>query len=574
MPAAALLLPLALLASGALLAWLAGLLSAGSRVIAALAIAGALAALILIWVPQREPLELILGEVGAGIRVGIRLDAVSFAFALFILVPAAFLVVFVRPPAPALTVLATAISLLTVLASGLIFAALAWGATFTAVSLLLHASGEEVTTRSRLRGGVAWLCLVWAAAALYGRAGTDQYTAIPVSALQGAIFSLVALAAILGSGLLPWRPWPAELWQRLRPRVAGPPIPLLYYAGFYFLVRMYQAGGGHYPLRAFNYVLVVLGAGCALGSALRAQAVADRTAYFGEVLPMGAGFALMALGLGTPLGLAAAIATLATTSLLAALIPLVADAELSGSMILALLVSAGLPPGALFATRLLDLQAGLEANEVMGYLSLAGAAAWVIGMAAAARAVWLPSTAAPSERARGAAGIVLGLVLAMGGVAGGLLQAAIAVPAAASVVSFPATALTGIPLQTEVASGSWPAVALGGLLAILLALLLLASGVAGRRSAVARETGANQEVVPHSGPQEPGVLASRPHPAALLQPAWAGIAERLRRRGAGLAVPTELRVTSWSRVDAAMGRGSVWFWLALMAALGYLVLAR
>lgn len=582
MPAAALLLPLAVLASGAVLAWIAGLLRVGASLIAAAAIAAALAALVLVWAAQREPLELILGDVGAGIRLGIRLDAISFAFALLILFPAAFLAVFVRPAAPALTVLATATSLLTVLASGLLFASLAWGATFTAVTLLLRAGGGEVSTRSRLRGGAAWLCLAWAAAALFGRAGTDQYTAIPVTSLQGAVFSLVALAAVFGSGLFPWRPWPAELWHQLRPRTAGPAIPVLYYAGFYFLVRMYQAGGGHYPFRAFNYLLVALGAAAALGAALRAQSVADRAQYFGEALPMGAGFALMALGFGTPLGLAAAIATLATTSLLAALLPLLAEAELSGSVALGLLVTAGLPPGAVFATRLLDLQAGLEANEVMGYLTLAGAAAWVIGIAAAARAMWLPAQSgqpaqAAGGRAPGLAGLLLGVLIAIGGAAVGLLQATVAVPAAAAAVSFPASALTGVPVEIGAASGSWPAVALGGLLAVI----LLIGGVAGRRSLafVGEHSPAgggrpDTGLGPPSQRGAPGPAGKAVHPVALLAPAWADVPAAWRRLRSRLAVPAEFRITQWSQVDAAMNRGSIWLWLALFALLAYLVVGR
>ncbi|MDQ6748530.1 MAG: hypothetical protein M3010_10575, partial [Candidatus Dormibacteraeota bacterium] len=431
-----------------------------------------------------------------------------------------------------------------------------------------QANGEAVTTRARLRGGAAWLCLTWAGAALYGRAGTDQYTAIPVSSLQGAIFGLVAIAAILGSGLLPWRPWPAELWQRLRPRIAGPPIPLLYFAGFYFLVRMYQAGGGHYPIRAFNYVLVALGAACALGSALRAQAVGDRSAYFGEMLPMAGGFALIALGLGTPLGIAAAIATLGFTCLVAALLPLVADAELSVPVVLALLVSAGLPPGALFATRLLDLQAALEANELMGYLSLVGAGAWIIGMAAAARAVWLPA-ASESERPVASAAVVLGLFLGVGGVAVGVLHSAIAVPAAAAVIGFPATALTGLPFETETASGNWPAVALGG----LLAFMVVGAGLARRRSVIPSQESAELNPV---GAALTATEAELPHPhhPALLQPAWARLPPRLNAFKTRLTVPPEFRVTSWSGLDAAMDRGPVWLWLAILAFLSYQVLSR
>jgi len=79
---------------------------------------------------------------------------------------------------------------------------------------------------------------------------------------------------------------------------------------------------------------------------------------------------LLALALGTPLGVAAAIGTLAAASLLCALLPLVAEEGLTGPVLVALVVSVGLPPTAVFGSRLLDVQAALEASEVAGYLGL------------------------------------------------------------------------------------------------------------------------------------------------------------------------------------------------------------
>src|SRR6202521_1083757 len=176
MPAALLLLPVALLAVGALLAWvLRRAIPKSGRLSAALFSCGALVALIAIWVPQRTPLDLTVGELGAGIRLAVRLDAVSFAFGLFVLVPAALLLTFTRNPSPPLALLAAAASLFTLEASGLILAAFGWGATLLAVAMLLQAGGEAKPMTTRLRDQAALLLLLWAGAAIYSRAGTDQY---------------------------------------------------------------------------------------------------------------------------------------------------------------------------------------------------------------------------------------------------------------------------------------------------------------------------------------------------------------------------------------------------------------
>src|SRR3984893_12565144 len=326
MPAVLLVSPVALLAIGALLAWAARRVIPGSgRFIAALAAWAALGTLVAIWIPQRAPLDLAVGELGGGLRLALRLDAVSFAFGLFVLVPAVLLLTFTRSPSPPLVMLATAASLFTLEASGLILAAFGWGATLLLVAVLLQAGGEAKPMTTRLRDQAALLCLFWAGAAIYSRGGTDQYAAIPVSILQPQIFALVAVASLLASGIVPWKSWPAALWERLRPETAGPSTALLFFTGFYFLVRLYEAGGGHYPSPLYNSLLVAAGVACALGATLRAQGASRRRAFRGETLPVAGGFALMALALGTPLGVAAAIGTLAAASLLCALLPLAAE---------------------------------------------------------------------------------------------------------------------------------------------------------------------------------------------------------------------------------------------------------
>ena len=548
MPAALLLLPVALLAVGAVLAWAARVVFPSSgRVIAALVAWAALAALVAIWIPQRTPLDLTVGELGAGVRLAIRLDAVSFAFGSFVLVPAALLLTFTRSPSPPLALLATAASLFTLEAGGLMLAAVGWGTTLLTVAMLLQAGGEAKPMTTRIRDQAALLLLLWAGAALYARAGTDQYAATPVSALQPQIFALVALASLLASGIVPWKAWPASLWERLRPETAGPATALLFFTGFYFLVRMYEAGGGHYPSTYFGPILAALGTTCAIAAALRAQAAPTLRAYLGESLPIAGGFALLALALGTPLGVAAAIATLAVAAVLCALLPLVADEALAGPVLAALVVSVGLPPTAVFGTRLLDLQAALEANEFTGYLALAAAAAWLIGIAAAARAVRLGPRSESKRLGSQFGALLLVTLLAVGGAGLGALQTAIAIPAAATVLNFPGSSLTGGLYATNAASGGWPAVALGGLLAVAILALAVAAG----RFGVATLPAAD--------------------PAPFFAPRWRALPDRLGAVLDGLEVPAEFRVTGWKRFDLALTQCSVWFWIALFVALAVVI---
>jgi len=547
-PAELVLLPVALLLAGGALAWaVRRAVPQSGRVIGALFGWAALVAAVATWLPQRAPLDLTVGELGAGIRLAVRLDAVSFAFGLFVLIPAALLLTFLRSPSPPLALLAAAAALFTLQASGLILAALGWGAALLLTAMLLQAGGEAKPMTTRLRDQAALLLLLWAAAAIYTRAGTDQYAAIPVSALQPQVFGLVAVAALLASGLVPWKSWPASLSARLKPETAGPATALLFFTGFYLLVRMYQAGGGHYPSPVFNYLLAAAGAGCVIAATLRAQAASSRREYFGETLPVTGGFALLALALGSPLGVAAAIATLATASLFCALLPLVPEEALTRPGMLVLVLSVGLPPTAVFGTRLLDIQAAVETNELSGYLGLAVAAAWVVGIAAAARAVRLsPRREVDLAGSRWGA-LAVGAVLVAGGAGLGALQSVVAIPAAATVVSFPSSALTGGLIATNAASGGWPAIALGGVLAIA----VLALGFFGRGSTVPSLTG--------------------PEPAPFFAPRWRSLPDRLGAVADALEVPAEFRVTGWKRFDAALTQGSIWLWIALFVALAIVI---
>jgi hypothetical protein len=212
-----------------------------------------------------------------------------------------------------------------------------------------------------------------------------------------------------------------------------------------------------------------------------------------------------------------------------------------------MVVSVGLPPTAVFGTRLLDVQAALEANELLGYLGLAAVAVWVIGIAAAARAVRLGPRrdAEPAGLRLGA--LLLAVVLAVGGVGLGALQSAIAIPAAATVLSFPDSALTGGLYATDTASGSWPAVALGGLLAVA----ALALGFSGWRFGTASLPAAEA--------------------APFFAPRWRSLPDRLGALADALEIPSEFRITGWERVDRALTGGSIWLWILLFAILAIVV---
>src|SRR5437870_2462335 len=100
-----------------------------------------------------------------------------------------------------------------------------------------------------LAGGAwaAFLALSWVGAILQVRGGTAVYSAVPVPALTVPIFMLLAAAALMASGLFPWRGWASQLWGRPSLRAAGIAVATLYPLGFYLLVRGYEVGDGRYP---------------------------------------------------------------------------------------------------------------------------------------------------------------------------------------------------------------------------------------------------------------------------------------------------------------------------------------
>src|SRR5260370_24364102 len=392
MPSIALLAPVVipLLAAGAL-----ALCGVAGRKIGRIVLGGgwwgAILVLIALWAPVRATQELSLGQLGFA-PLHLRLDGVGFAFALMVMVPAAVLLT-MQPRAwqeGTVAALGLAAVVLAVEAGGVLLTALAGGAAATLVVVQLDIEDPRA---SRPPWGMllaAWLALSWVGAILQVRGGTAAYTAVPVSALPVSVFVLLAGAALMASGLFPWRGWPSHVWGRPALRAAGMAVATLYPLGFYLLVRAYEIGDGRYPQFWLQAVLAALGVVGAFGAAARAPGATTRREYLGEGVPGPGGFALMGISLGTPLGLVAGLATLVVAAVLAACLPLLPD-RASPASIVAIAAAAGLPPGLAFGVRVIGLEATFEAGNLMGLLGIAGAATWIVSIIGAAPAIGLPA---------------------------------------------------------------------------------------------------------------------------------------------------------------------------------------
>src|SRR5712692_2542396 len=537
------LLMLLLLPAGLLVAGAALTLLLRRRLPVAAAAWLALTAEIAIYVPTRAVQELISGGLGFGAQLTLRLDAVSFAFTLFLLLPAAVLLTF-QPRTGAQGAaagLAAAAAVLCVQAGGLLLAAVAGGTAGSLVLLDLDLEAEPAPRRHWLPVRAAWLGVAWTAVLLQVAGGTAVYSAVPVSALSVPICSLLVVAALLASGLVPGVPLIAT-GQR------GLAAALLFPLGFYLLVRAYDLGAGRLPAPWLNLALVAAGALIALLAAWRGQAATSRRDYLAEVLPGLGGLAVFGLGLGTALGLTAAVTSLAAAALLAGLLPLMPE-RTPGPVLLGLAAAAGIPPGLGFAGRLLTYQGALEAGEAKAMLGILVVAAWLLTLAGAARAVRLPAgrVEAPGRAGAGFAAGLAGLVLA-GGAGLGLLASGLAVPAAQEALGQPGSPLTGGLLTVTSAAGSWAAVTLAGPV-ILLGLLGAAASWRAWPSALPAR------------PEGPPPLLSGPGPIEV-----AGL------RLAAPSVDEYRSLFNPAAIDRALSSGQPWLWVAVLLALALVVL--
>jgi hypothetical protein len=566
MPPLALLAPVALpLVAGGLTAAL-GL--AGLKPGRAIVGAGAWAALVVLfalWLPIRSTQELTLGPLGFGAGFDLRLDGVAFAFGLVILVPSAILLT-LQPRTwqeGTVAALGVAAAVLAVEAGGVLLTALAGGTAATLAVIQLDI--EDIRAPRPPWGALlaAWLALSWAGVIVQVVGGTEVYSAVPVSALTVPVFALLAVAALMASGLFPWRGWPAQLWSRPSLRAAGMAVATLYPLGFYLLVRAYEMGDGQYPQPVLGVVLACIGVLASLGVAVRAQAAATRREYLGEVIPGLGGFALMAIAIGTPVGLVAGLVVLATIGVLAACLPLLPD-RAGPPTLLAIAAAAGVPPGLAFGALVVALEATFEAGDFMGLIGIAGAAVWILFVVAAVRAVGLPAGRGhPAAETFPRIAMALAALLLVAGAALPLVVTTFALPAQADVMTR-AAGLGGSLVSVATTQTDLPALTLFTPLLLLGAIAYGITGVFGVRRVSRREPAP-------AGIADPKVRSAPARPPVFTVPGlgapgrWLGAVRRA-------VVPEQYRsIVNLRGLEKAAAGGRPLLWLATLVALAYAV---
>jgi hypothetical protein len=238
----------------------------------------------------------------------------------------------------------------------------------------------------------------------------------------------------------------------------------------------------------------------------------------------------------------------ASACLLTAVLPLL-SARRGVPLLFALAIAAGAPPSLVFAARLLDVQAALETGEVPAFLALAAVLAWVWSLAGAARAMRLPSLGTEPAGSAPAAVALTAFVLAAGAGAG-VFATTLAIPAAAEVMTFPRSALTGGSAALVTAAGAWPAMALASPLLVAAALLLA--------------------VVRPEPSVEPAGAGAAPRPYFTIP--GASLPGRARAFIASLRLPQEYRtLIDPAAMEASARKGEPWFWIAAVGVLALVV---
>jgi hypothetical protein len=505
------------------------------------------AALFGVWVPVRASVELILGQLGYGSAFDLRLDAVTFVFGLMIAVPAAVLLS-LQPRSwqeSALSLLGVAAAMATVEGGSVVLTAIAGGTAATIAVVLLDIEDPRAWRPSWALLLSGWLALTWVGVILQVAGGTAVYSAVPVAAVTAPVFVLIGASAVLASCMFPWRTWPARLWARPSLRAAGISVGVLYPLGFYLLVRAYELGDGRYPSAWFNVALAVVGIAAAAAAAARAQAAATRREFLGEVIPGFGGFALMAIAIGTPLGLVAGLVLLATASALVACLALLPDRAGVASL-LAIAAAVGLPPGLAFGGRVVGIAATFEAGDLFGLVGVAGAAAWVVWMVGGARAIGLPGGRGhPAAETFPRVSMLIAALTLVAGPALAVLHVGFANPVAAEVMPSAAGTLAGGLTAVVTVSSVLPVVTL------LVPLLVIAVATYAWTGMSAIHTQA------------------RP---ALFQVPGAAALDRARTAIRGATVPEQYRsILNIRELEAAAAGGSPVLWLAALVALAFAV---
>ena len=354
MPPLALVVPIALPIAASLIAAASGRFGWHlGRVPAAAGSLAALIALLSIWIPIRSTLDIPIGALGFGANLDLRLDAVGLAFGLLILGPASVLLCLQPRTWRESTVasLGVAAAVLLIESRGALLTALAGSTAATLALIQLEMEDVEAPRPAWAVVLAPWLAMAWVGVILLVQGGTADYDSVPVAALTTPVLLLVAMAAVMASGLYPWRSWAARLWARPSLRATGIMIATVQPLGVYLLVRAYEMGDGRYPNSTLNVALVAWGVLVALGAAVRAQAATTRREYMSEVLPGLAGFALMSVAVGSALGVVAAVILLTAAAVTTTCLPLLPQKRGAASFFV-VAAAAGVPPSLAFGGRL------------------------------------------------------------------------------------------------------------------------------------------------------------------------------------------------------------------------------
>jgi formate hydrogenlyase subunit 3/multisubunit Na+/H+ antiporter MnhD subunit len=548
MPSAAVLAPVVLPLLAAGVTGIFGLAGTNlGRLIPAAGAWGCVAALLAVWLPVRSSVELVLGQLGYGSAFDMRIDATSLAFGLMVATPTALMLT-LQPrtwPQAAISLLAMTSAIAALEAGGLVLTAIAGGTAATLAVVLLETEDPRSPRPSWALLLAGWLALSWVGVLLQVRGGTAVFSAVPVSTVNTAIFALLALSALLVSCLFPWRTWPAQLWSRPSLRAAGVTIATLFPLGFYLLVRAYELGDGRYPNGLCNAGLATLGVITAFAAAARAQAAGTRREFLGEVIPFFGGLAMMAISIGTALGLVAGIVMLATASALIAALALLPDRAGFASLV-AIAAAVGLPPGLAFASRVIAIEATFEAGDFLGLIGIAGIAAWLVLMVGGARAIGLPGGRGhPESETFPNVSLAIAIAILAAGPAVAAIQLAYADPVAAEVMPGSASSLGGGLVSVVTVSSVLPAVTL---LVPLLLLGVVLYALVGS-SAIQTES----------------------RPVLFHLPAAAALA-RARSAVRSLAVPAQYRsILNMRELEDAAAGGRPVLWLTALVALAFAV---
>ena len=508
---------------------------------------GSVGALLAVWLPVRSSLELTVGQLGYGSAFDLRIDGVTFAFGLMVALPAA-VVLSLQPrawPQAALSMLALTAAMAALEAGGIVLTAIAGGTAATLAIVMLDTEEPRAPRPSWALLLAGWLGLTWVGVILQVGGGTAVYSAVPVAAVTGPVFAVLATSAVIATSLFPWRTWLSRLWARTSLRAAAVTIATLYPLGFYLLVRAYELGDGRYPHPLFNVVLAAIGIAAAFAAAARAQAASTRREFFGEVIPGFGGFALTAIALGTPLALVGGLIMLATASALLACLALLPD-RAGVAPLVTIAAAVGLPPGLAFGARVIGIEAAFEAGDFLGLIGMAAAAAWVIWMVAGARAIGLPGGRGrpAAETFAGVSMLIAGSTL-VAGPAIAAMQLGIANPVATEVMQSSAGSLGGGLTSVVTVSSVLPVVTLFVPLLLAGVAIYLLTDTASIRT------------------QARTALFRVPAAAAL---------ERVRAGIRAAAVPEQYRsILDLKELELAAAGGNPVLWLAALVALGFAV---